>query len=247
MEITIAPNRYQRILNTALISGLFDSVTGYFRHDGLYIEDQQQPGLGVKAFFPNHFFITYKTDAEGKEEKVCLTNTLLKPLSFHEAFEQEKITVLTKEKKIFYLAKDKEGKDKEFWKDDLEDITEKPFARDVPLGDKGFVPTHVEPLVQVLCEVKQLKVHEAERYKFVCSPESIILEVVDPGIFRRVLKLSKQPKLGDFKVSVSGKHLETIVGLYTGEIWITLFNGAVALSQRLKEMYLTYMLSPKIE
>ena len=243
MEIVVEPNRFQQVLNTALIGGMLESVTGYFRPDGLYIEDQSLQGTAVKAFFPKQFFIEYKT-AEG-EEKICLQKIMKEPFGFHEAFEKEKIKVKTKENKIFYLSMDEADKSNEFWRSDLEAVTEKLFGTKIEPSEKGYVPTHAELQAQFLVRIGQLRVHKSERYKFICDGNKVEIEVYEPGVYRRLLNLVKQHKLTPLESAIPGETLETIVDLFSGEVWVTIFGKAVVFSQKTKEgTILTYIISP---
>jgi len=242
MEIVVEPNRFRQILTTALIGGGLESVTGYFRPDGLYIEDNSLQTVGVKAFYPVHYFISYKI--EGEKEQIPLTKTMLEPFTFHEAFEKEQLKVSTKDTKIFYQTVVKEEERRELWKDDLGTISEAKFSFPFPISEKGFIPTGKPELIQVLLRISQLKVHSADRYKFICDGKKIGIEVSEPGVYRRDLELTKQPKITEFTLAVPGETLETIVGLFTGEVWLSFYEKALVISQKTKEGTLTYLLSP---
>jgi hypothetical protein len=242
MEIIVEPNRFRQILNTGLIGGSIESTTGYFRQDGLYLEDNSLQTVGVKTFFPVHYFINYKID--GEEEQIALTKTMLEPFKFNEAFEKEQLKVTTKNGKVYYQTVVKEEQEEEIWKDDLGTPNEAKFKFQIPMTEKGFIPTGKPELVQVLLRISQLKIHIADRYKFICDGQKIKVEVTEPGVYSRELKLSKQPKLSELTLAVPGETLETIVGLLTGEVWLTFFKSALIISQKTKEGTLTYLLSP---
>jgi len=200
--------------------------------------------VGVKAFFPTHYFINYTVESE---EKVCLTSTMLEPFRFHKAFEQEKLRIKTDQNKIHYLGKDKKDKDKEFWWDNLQQIEESKFAFPMPDSEKGFLPKGKEPTVQVLLEVSQLRVHPCDYYRLSSDGKTLEVEVTEPGEYKRTLNLTQNAKLGEISYQVSGKVFEALIGLFTGEVWLTLYEKAVAMSQKTKESSLTYLFVPRSE
>ncbi len=246
VELVIAPNRFQRLLNVGLIGkALKDvtSVTASFRPDGLYIDDKKSPFVGVKAFFPTHYFISYKVPES--EEKVTLTSTMLEPFGFNKAFEQEKLKITTKDNKIFYTS---EGEKKEeVWNDNLEEVKESKFSFAIPDSDKGFIPGGQSEVVQALLEVSQMRIHTCEYYRFLCDGQKLRLEVTEPGIYHRTLNLLKTTKLGELSYQVPGALFEAIIGLFAGEVWLTLFEKAVVMSQKTKESSLTYIFVPRSE
>jgi len=247
VEIIIAPNRLQRIINVALLGNSIDEVkegTMSIRADGIYIEDKKSPFLGVKAFFPSHFFIQYKPTEEN--EKICLTKTMLDPFHFHRAFEEEKLKVITKDNKMFYYSIDKEGKNLEAWRDNLQKINELKFTFELPDSDKGFLPVAKEPITQALLEVSQCRIHPCDYYRIISTPKDLQLEVSEPGVYRRILKLSKEPpKLGEITYEVAGDVWEAIVGMYSGEVWLNLYDVAIVMSQKTKDSNISYVFSPR--
>lgn len=247
MEIVVAPNRFQRILNVGLVGNSIKEITeaiSYLRPDGLYIEHKQSPFLGVKAFFPTHYFINY---TPGENEKICLTSTMLEPFGFHKAFEEEKLNIITKDNTLYYKSINKENKSNEFWRDELREINEKKFSFEMPDSDKGFMPAGKEPLIQALLEVSQLRVHPSKYYRFISDGKQLEVEVTDPGVYRRTLKLSKMPKLSEVNYQVPGAILEAIISLFTGEVWLTLYKKAVIMSQKTKESTITFLFVPRTE
>lgn len=243
MEIIVEPSRFQKMLNSVLIGGQLSSVTAIFLKDGVHIEDNSQIYIGVKAFYAKEFFIGYKI--EGEEEKISLSDRMLKPFGFHEAFEEEKIKILTKGNKIFYEAIDKDDKSTEFWEDILEDPTEHKIAIPVPMGDKGFIPTGRVEAIQVLLRIGQLKVHSSEKYKFISDGKKLDIQVEDPGIYKRKLNLTEETKLSEYEQNFVGEALEKIISLFVGEVWVTLYDLAAVFSQKTKKKSLTYILSPQ--
>ena len=218
---------------------------GYFKPDGLYIEDKSLQSIGVKAFYPIKFFIGYKI--EGEEEKVSLTADMLKPFGWHESFEKDKLKVFTKDNKVWYEAVNKNGEIDETWDYDLTTIEEHKFSFKIPDSEKGFIPIGRPEIVQMLLRISQLQIHKAERYKFICGKEKIQLEVRDPGRYVRVLSPVKQVKLSELVLAVPGVQLESITELFSGEVWLTLYEQGVVFSQKTKESSLTYLLSPYSE
>lgn len=247
MEIVIAPNRFQRILNIGLIGGGFEdiaSATGYFRQDGLYIDDKKSPFVGVKAFFPTHYFVEYKTE---NDELITLTSTMLEPFKWTKAFEQEKLRIKTDKNKIHYIGKDKQEQDKEFWWDNLQEVKESKFAFQMPDSDKGFLPKGQPEIVQALLEVSQMKVHTCDYYRLISDGKTLQVEVTEPGTYKRTLNLTQIVKLGELSYQVSGKVFEAIVGMFSGEVWFTLYEKAIVISQKTKEASLTYLFVPRSE
>ena len=245
MEFVCEPNRFQRILNVALIGGKIESCASYFRPDGLYVEDKSQQTIGVKAFFPVKYFINYKVD--GDEEKLQLSKTMLEPFGWGEAFEEAKLKVHIKDGKLYYEAIDKQGKTDEFWKNDLEEVKENKFNFQIPSSEKGFIPSGKPELAQVFLRASQLKIHTADRYKFIGDDGKMEVEVQNPGVYKRALQLTKAVKLSKLELAVPGDDLETIVGLYTGDVWLTLYAGGVVFSQKTEEGAISYLLSPFTE
>lgn len=233
-----------------MIGGKIERCTGYFRPDGLYVEDKSLQTIGVKAFFPVKYFTSYKV--EGEEEKLCLSKSLLEPFSWTEAFEQSKFRVFIKGNKLRYEGLDKQGKIKDSWEDDLGEIEEHKFSFLFPMTEKGLIPTgksdkpEQSEILQVLLRASQLKVHTTDRYKFTCDEQQIELEVTNPGVYRRILELTKTSKLSKFELAYP-EELETIVGLLTGDVWLTFFKGPAVFSQKTEEGAVTFLLSPLSE
>jgi len=244
MEFLLEANRFEEMLKTSLIGGELTRFVGYFRPDGLHINDKYLGYFGVKAFYSPRFFMSYKVESE--EERVTFTSVMFKLFSrFFQNFVLTdyydwNLKVFTKDNKLHF----ENGRTGQvFYKESLLDAVDNRYSIKIPDSEKGFIPVGRPIRAQTLIGIEQLKLPKSEECKFVCNGETIKIEIGEwDCYYSRTLKTKKPTKLSELGLFVSAADLKTITKLFWGEVWLTLYKKAVVLSKKAFESSLTYIL-----
>ena len=114
----------------------------------------------------------------------------------------------------------------------------------------GLLPKDLDPVVQILVKSDILiGLPKVDSLLFTCDGKQLSIIAEDVGRFRRVITPSRtkvlREMLGDTELSFGSEYFNRIVNQFTpkSEVWLTLRQDAMILSQRSKDRMLTYMLS----
>jgi len=212
---------------------------GEFKPKGLLVKDNSLDVVALQAMFSSKFFLEY----EAPEENVPLTHTLLDPLN--KGFKDEKIQVFTDENSIVMKGAT------ETYNEPLVEAEVGSLPFKLAMTSIGAVPEKLNPenpqiegeFIQVLMKADDLMLPTAERLDFSCDGEKLTVAIKNVGEYTKTFKPMKKDSLGKLDVAFDGDYYEAIVGNLSGEVWVSISEGAIVFSQKTKDMTLTYILS----
>jgi len=236
LKIVIEPNRLNKLLSTVLIyktKPLLDAIVGEFTPKGVAFRDMRLEVAAVYVVYPSKYFIEYDVK---QNEEIPLTNSLRERLGW--GFKDEKITLMTNEGRLVLQSS------KESYSEPLTEVEKSDFPIEMQNTEFGYVPTK-EPKIRALLPVDELALPSAEKYKFECTgePKTLRVTIEDVGKYTKTIQLSKAPIMNEVEATFDGTYFQQIISNITGEVWVSMTEGAMVFSQKTNDFTLTYMLS----
>ena len=235
MRILVETDRFRNLLKAGLIckgKGLMDSIVGEFTEKGLTVRDISLDVVGVHAIYPKHYFIEYQTESTN----IPFTQTLLDQLE--SGFTSQNVTVECKENTIWVRG------EKEEYKENLIDKELKSFPVEMTYSEIGFVPKKFEPKIQVLISSDSISsLPKADEYKFISDGSILKVEIRNAGVYTKELILKQKWKLESLSIMFDGEFLQHILANLYGDVWLSIDEKALVLSQKTKDYLLTFLQS----
>ena len=254
MRILLEPERLKRLLSNTLLhtSGdkfLLKGVMGNFSEKGLLIKDSSLEIVAIQALYTKKFFLEFGVEGE---ENVPIPSSLFEPLKI--GFKEEKMEFFNDKSKLFFKTK-------------LEDYDEPipeqeqgtmPFK--MLMTELGIIPEKLNPenpqvegkgpMIQIQLKAEELSgLPPADEYKFVCKDKklSVTVPVKELGKYTKVFKPTKIEAIEDMEVSFDGSYFGAIANNIAGEVWVSIIEDAMVVSQKTKDCCITYLLSSQSE
>lgn len=238
MKAIVEPNRFQRLLENVLVYHAkpeLDAHVGVFSTKGIIFRDISLEALAINAVFSSEYFLEFEAE---KDEQIPFSKSLLDTMktSFKN---DEKIEVRTEKDKIYLQGK------LERYEEPLIEAEPSEFPIDfMTHKTMGLLPKDLDPVVQILVKSDILSgLPKSDTLLFTCDGKQLSVVVEDVGKFTKVITPSKKKVLGDIEMSFGSEYFNKIINQFTGDVWLTLRQDAMILSQRSKDYMLTYMLS----
>lgn len=253
MRILLEPERLKRLLSSVLLhtSGdkfLLKGVMGNFSEKGLQIKDSSLDIVAIQALYTKKFFLEFSV--EGEKEDIPIPNSLFEPLKL--GFNEEKMEFFNDQNQLILKTK---------LEDYNEPISEQeqgtmPFK--MMMTELGIIPEKMNPenpqvggpMIQIQLKAEELsRLPPADEYKFVCKDKklSVTVPVKELGKYTKVFKPTKIGAIEDMEVAFDGSYFGAIANNISGEVWLSIINDAMVVSQKTKDCCITYLLSSQSE
>ncbi|MHA1215657.1 MAG: hypothetical protein ACTSPG_10180 [Candidatus Hodarchaeales archaeon] len=228
MKISVEPERLAKLFKNATISGMLDGVNLEFTEKGLKFRDISLRTTTVIGVFNKNFFVSF----EAEKEVIPLTKSLVDALSY--GFKDKKITMRTEGNDVIL-----EGSHDKY-KEPLRNPEIIEFPVKTVVNEYGIVPEKIVPNVIVQVDVKNLKLPDAKKFKFVSDGKTLKAIITDVGTYSRDILIEKTVKMEEVTAIFQKEFFDNVITNFNGKVWLQLNKDYVVVSQKEPQFLLTY-------
>jgi len=236
MKFSIDPRFFRQMLDNVLIfhgDVELDTVVGTFTPTHAEFRDVSLEVLSVYAVYNRDFFIDY----DASDEQIPLSKSLLDQMK--RGFSVGNLmSVYTKDEKIHLDG------DIEHYEEPFTDAVPGEFPIEfIEDGMLGLVPKTLNAIVQIEADVGALaNLPKSEEYLFRCDGEKLEVIVEDVGRYTKRFVPIIERAMDELEVKFNSAYFTKVANQFSGQVWLSLNEGAAVFSQKKDGCMLTYML-----
>lgn len=241
IKIVTEPSRLVDIIRKSLMNGELDVAVASFSPEGLVISDISKRTMGSYCTFSRGFFKQYHVD---ETQDVIINKAFLDNLTMAMFGREEEVSLeVDLENKKFII-----DSKKHHWEPTLSEETGEKITWETlkEMPEVGFViQAEDRPILnQFSLPVDELNTPKVEKLTFKVLNKQLTIELELDGPWKKTPTLMKTKKLDVDGVStVYIKFLTAITASFKGEVWITVYERGIFITQITTDFSLMYSLA----